>query len=63
MKRVSDQTIGAIGSIGGTIREVSEIATAIAAAVEEQDAATSEMHALPRQRPPTPKASAPTWRQ
>ncbi len=43
MKRVSDQTIGAIGSIGGTIREVSEIATAIAAAVEEQDAATSEI--------------------
>ena len=37
------QTVEAIRSIGGTIRQMSEIATAIASAVEEQGAATREI--------------------
>lgn len=35
--------VGAIGEIGGTIREVNEIASAISAAVTEQGAATQEI--------------------
>jgi methyl-accepting chemotaxis protein len=37
------QTVGAIRSIGTTIRQMSEIATTIASAVEEQGAATREI--------------------
>lgn len=37
------QTVRAIDSIGGRIREISDVATAIAAAVEEQGAATQEI--------------------
>ena len=43
MKRVSDQTIVAIEGIGSTIKEVNEIASTIAAAVDEQDSATREI--------------------
>ena len=39
----TSQAVSAIGNIGRTISEVSEIATAIAGAVEEQGAATKEI--------------------
>jgi len=37
------RTVGEIGTISGTIRQISEFTTAIAAAIEEQGAATSEI--------------------
>ncbi|SFK94215.1 methyl-accepting chemotaxis protein [Methylorubrum salsuginis] len=40
---VTDQTVGAIGSITARIREIDAMATSIAAAVEEQGAATQEI--------------------
>ncbi|TNC15934.1 methyl-accepting chemotaxis protein [Methylobacterium terricola] len=40
---VTDQAVGAIGAITGRIREISEVAVAIASAVEEQGAATQEI--------------------
>jgi methyl-accepting chemotaxis protein len=43
MQSVSGDAASAIKSIGGTIKRVDEIAAAIAAAVEEQNAATSEI--------------------
>jgi methyl-accepting chemotaxis protein len=43
MQSVSGDAAEAIKSIGGTIKRVDEIAAAIAAAVEEQNAATSEI--------------------
>jgi methyl-accepting chemotaxis protein len=43
MQSVSGDAASAIKSIGATIRRVDEIAAAIAAAVEEQNAATSEI--------------------
>jgi methyl-accepting chemotaxis protein len=43
MQKATDETVQAIQSIGGTIGEINEIATAIAAAVEEQGVATQEI--------------------
>jgi len=43
MRGATEQTVEAIRSIGETIRHISEIATAIASAVEEQGAATREI--------------------
>jgi methyl-accepting chemotaxis protein len=43
IQRVANDAIVAIGAIGGTIGKVSEVATTIAAAVEEQGAATREI--------------------
>ena len=43
MQQATGVTVTAIDSIRGTIQEMSEIATAIAAAVEEQGAATAEI--------------------
>jgi methyl-accepting chemotaxis protein len=43
MQRATDTTVGAIERIRGTILEISEIATAIASAIEEQGAATEEI--------------------
>jgi methyl-accepting chemotaxis protein len=43
MQAATQESVAAIKTIGGTIRKVSEIAAAIAAAVEEQGAATSEI--------------------
>jgi methyl-accepting chemotaxis protein len=43
MQAATQESVSAIKQIGGTIRKVSEIAAAIAAAVEEQGAATSEI--------------------
>jgi methyl-accepting chemotaxis protein len=40
---VTKTTVAAIGDIGGTVRSVNEVATIIAAAVEEQQAATNEI--------------------
>ncbi|GLS52703.1 chemotaxis protein [Methylobacterium gregans] len=40
---VTDQAVTAIGGIGSRIREINSVATAIAAAVEEQGAATQEI--------------------
>ncbi|WP_245293399.1 methyl-accepting chemotaxis protein, partial [Methylobacterium sp. CCH5-D2] len=39
----TDQAVGAIGGITGRIRDLSGVANAIAAAVEEQGAATQEI--------------------
>ena len=43
MQKATGETVAAIQGIGGTIGEINEIATAIAAAVEEQGAATQEI--------------------
>ena len=43
MQGETTQAVAALRSIGGTIRRMSEIATAIAGAVEEQSAATQEI--------------------
>jgi methyl-accepting chemotaxis protein len=43
MQAATQESVVAIKTIGGTIRKVSEISTAIAAAVEEQGAATGEI--------------------
>jgi methyl-accepting chemotaxis protein len=43
VQNATQEAVEAIGSIGKTIGEISEIASAIAAAVEEQDAATQEI--------------------
>ena len=43
VQKVASDAMNAIKGIGGTIAEVSEVATAIAAAIEEQGAATREI--------------------
>jgi methyl-accepting chemotaxis protein len=43
IQKVADEAIGAIKGIGSIIGEVNEVATAIAAAVQEQGAATQEI--------------------
>jgi methyl-accepting chemotaxis protein len=43
MQTASAHSVGAVGEIGETIRKINEIATAIAAAVEQQGAATQEI--------------------
>ena len=43
IQKVADDAINAIQTIGGIISEVNEVATAIAAAVQEQGAATQEI--------------------
>ncbi len=43
MQSATDESVGAIKEIGGTIGRISEIAATIAAAVEEQGAATKEI--------------------
>jgi methyl-accepting chemotaxis protein len=43
MQSATSQTVGAIGNINTTIRRMSEIASSIAAAVEQQSAATGEI--------------------
>ncbi|MDJ0388991.1 methyl-accepting chemotaxis protein [Roseomonas sp. E05] len=43
MQQALAQAVGAIEHIGSTVRETDEVATAIAAAVEEQSAATAEI--------------------
>jgi methyl-accepting chemotaxis protein len=43
MQSATHESVGAIKEIGGTIRRISEIATTIASAVEEQGAATQEI--------------------
>jgi methyl-accepting chemotaxis protein len=43
MQQVTGEAVAAIGNIGSTIHEVSQIAAAIVTAVEQQDAATSEI--------------------
>jgi methyl-accepting chemotaxis protein len=43
MQRATAESVGAIKEISGTIEKISEIATIIASAVEEQGAATSEV--------------------
>ncbi len=43
MQQVTTSAVGAIRSIGNTIGEINEVTTAIAAAVEEQGAATREI--------------------
>jgi len=43
MQRVTGEAVAAIGQIGSTIHEVSQIAAAIVTAVEEQNAATAEI--------------------
>jgi methyl-accepting chemotaxis protein len=43
MQQATGSTVAAIESIRGTIREISEIATTIASAIEEQGAATQEI--------------------
>ena len=43
MQAVTDKAVGAIRSIGTTIGEINEVTTAIAAAVEQQGAATREI--------------------
>ena len=43
IQKVAGEAIGAIQAIGGIIAEVNEVATAIAAAVEQQGAATQEI--------------------
>ncbi|MBX6321392.1 MAG: HAMP domain-containing protein [Rhodospirillaceae bacterium] len=43
MQSATDDTVGAIQSIGATIGRINEIATAIASAVEQQGAATQEI--------------------
>jgi PAS domain S-box-containing protein len=40
---VTGEAVAAVGEIGGTIGEISEVATAIAAAMEQQSAATQEI--------------------
>jgi hypothetical protein len=52
IQKVAGEAIDAIKGIGGIIGEVNEVATAIAAAVQEQGAATQEItaqHAIRRQ--------------
>jgi methyl-accepting chemotaxis protein len=43
MQTATEESVGAIKAIGGTIAKISEISAAIAAAVEEQGAATREI--------------------
>jgi len=43
MQAATQESVGAIKEIGGTIGRISEIATTIAAAVEEQGATTQEI--------------------
>ena len=43
MQAATEESVGAIRSIGGTITEISEIAAMIAAAVEQQSASTQEI--------------------
>ena len=43
IQNATEAAVGAIGSIGGTINRISEITATIAAAVEEQGAATQEI--------------------
>jgi methyl-accepting chemotaxis protein len=43
MQTATQESVGAIKEIGGTIGQIAEIASAIAAAVEEQGAATQEI--------------------
>ncbi|WJR79063.1 HAMP domain-containing methyl-accepting chemotaxis protein [Bradyrhizobium sp. NP1] len=43
MQQVTTSAVGAIRNIGGTIGEINQVTTAIAAAVEEQSAATREI--------------------
>ncbi|TWB18486.1 methyl-accepting chemotaxis protein [Nitrospirillum amazonense] len=49
IQKATDQAVGAIGTIGHSIRNMSEVSTAIAAAVEEQAAATGEISRNVRQ--------------
>ncbi|MDE1146392.1 MAG: methyl-accepting chemotaxis protein [Azospirillaceae bacterium] len=49
IQKATDQAVGAIGTIGHSIRDMSEVSTAIAAAVEEQAAATGEISRNVRQ--------------
>ena len=43
MRQVTGEAVGSIGTISGTIGDINQIATAIAAAVEEQGASTQEI--------------------
>lgn len=43
IQRSTDAAVGAIGDIAGRIREISDVSTSIAAAVEQQSAATQEI--------------------
>lgn len=43
MQTATEDAVGAIGGIGETINNISEIATGVASAVEEQRAATGEI--------------------
>jgi len=43
MQQVTQEVVGAIGTIGGTITEINQIAGAIATAVEQQDSSTKEI--------------------
>ena len=43
VQEATNQAVDAIGNIGGVIRQINEITTAIAAAVEQQGAATQEI--------------------
>ena len=43
MQSATEHSVSAIREIGSTIAQISEISTAIAAAVEEQGAATQEI--------------------
>ena len=43
MQQATQQVVGAIEAIGGTIAEINQIAATIATAVEQQDAATQEI--------------------
>ena len=58
MQTATDQTVGAIQRIQTTIHKVSEIATAISAAIEEQGAATREISGT-CSKPRTAPASCP----
>ncbi|MBB6251315.1 methyl-accepting chemotaxis protein [Nitrospirillum iridis] len=49
IQKATNQAVGAIGTIGHSIRNMSEVSTAIAAAVEEQAAATGEISRNVRQ--------------
>ncbi len=43
MQHVTGEAVAAIGNIGSTIHEISQISAAIVTAVEEQNAATAEI--------------------
>ncbi len=43
MQTSTERTVGAIGTIGKIVQEVSHVSTTIAAAIEQQDAATRQM--------------------